>query len=118
MAVLSGALDIKNRLRREVKSIEVDAARVVKLMAFEALGRSKERTPVDTGNLRAGQYVAQADAAGRTWEVGAVADYAPEVHENLDVRRVTGNPKFLQNAIDKVASRSGANARFKKYLSR
>ena len=118
MASVTGAADINKRLRREVKKINGDVAQVVKLMAFESLSRSKAQTPVDTGNLRSGQYAAQADSAGHTWEIGAIADYAPFVHENLEANHPTGNAKFMENAINKVFSRSNATARFRRVLKR
>lgn len=62
--------------------------------------RSQNKTPVDTGNLKGSHYVT--DNLGEepyAIEVGCTADYAVEVHEDLEVHHTTGEAKFLEKAI-------------------
>lgn len=82
---------------------------------------SVKRTPVDTGRLRATHYVSPPVDAGKSMyvEIGNGTDYAVYVHEMTELRHVTGEAQFLQNAmnarsagmLDRLAKRTRANLR-------
>ena len=61
---------------------------------------SQKIVPIDTGNLKAGASTRPLSESAV--QVGYEAEYALEVHENLQARRKGGKPaKFLQTAIQK-----------------
>lgn len=82
---------------------------------------SVKRTPVDTGRLRATHYVSPPMERSDSIivEVGNGTDYAVYVHEMTELRHVSGEAKFLQNAmnarsagmLDRLAKRIRANVR-------
>jgi hypothetical protein len=82
---------------------------------------SVKRTPVDTGRLRATHYVSPPTTSGESIvvEIGNGTDYAVYVHEMTENRHVTGEAKFLQNALnvraagmlDRLGKRTRANLR-------
>lgn len=82
---------------------------------------SVKRTPVDTGRLRATHYVSPPVESGNALvvEIGNGTDYAVYVHEMTELRHVTGEAKFLQNALnarsagmlERLAKRTRANVR-------
>ena len=94
--------DISKNLNKELKRI-IGATRRGMLKAGHFISlKSKEGTPVDTGNLRGSTYVSEGtDVKGNPIiEVGLTAEYAVAVHENLEVKYVTGSAKFLQRAVN------------------
>jgi len=78
----------------------VAAALYVEGLAIEA--EAVKRTPVDFGRLRASKFVAppvKQSGGGLLVELGFGTDYAVFVHEDTSARHVTGEAKFLENAI-------------------
>lgn len=99
-----------------------------------------QRAPVDTGNLRdsvfmedttTGDYFSGYDEAPEKWRltaheiqqrpvpktqtrheviVGFTAEYAEEVHEDLETRHEHGEAKFLENAVDAVITGAGLDS--------
>ena len=57
------------------------------------LAEASRRTPVDTGHLVS---TLRPVVDGLTLTLGASADYALAVHEDLTAHRVTGGPKFIE----------------------
>lgn len=88
-------------LNKEVRRIKGATKGGLKLAANLIMTESISRTPVDTGSLKGGHYVAQSDDPKKiVAEVGVMADYAIYVHEILTNVHPTGEAKFLENAID------------------
>lgn len=59
-----------------------------------------QRTPIDTGLLRASSRKAvKGDETGSFGEVSYHADYSIPVHENLTARHPIGEAKYLENAV-------------------
>lgn len=82
---------------------------------------AKQRTPVDTGALRASGHVASpnitATGASVTLGFGGPAiTYAIFVHENLTARHLVGQAKYLESAINEA--RAGIEARLAASLGR
>jgi hypothetical protein len=65
-----------------------------------------QKTPVDTGRLRATHYVGPPQTNGDHIEVpvGFGTDYAVYVHERTDVAHTTGEAKFLEKAMHERSS--------------
>lgn len=68
------------------------------------IAAAKERTPVDTGTLRASGTVLPPKVRGSRIEVeagfgGAAADYAVAVHERLGAAHAVGQSKYLESAF-------------------
>lgn len=60
--------------------------------------RAQQKTPVDTGILKASAYT-NVDKATLTGEVGFSTKYAVHVHENLEAHHPVGEAKFLERAV-------------------
>jgi len=112
MAVaIHGVHPVLKNMQREISKIEGKTLEGLFLAAALVRKESQIRTPVDTGNLRASHYVQK---SGKIVEIGLTADYAVKVHEDLEVEHVTGEAKYLENAIldnrrqivQKIASRA------------
>lgn len=68
---------------------------------------AKERTPVDTGNLRASGHVGSLERVGDTALVplgfgGPAVGYARIVHEDLAARHIVGQAKYLETAVTEL----------------
>jgi hypothetical protein len=61
---------------------------------------AKSRTPYETGALRASLQVAEATSDFLVSAVYSDNPYAVYQHELFSYRRVTGGPKFLENAAN------------------
>lgn len=96
---ISGQDIIKN-LNKEIKRIRGATKEGLLLSAHLIKGESMARTPVDTGNLKGGHYVATGMDGNRiVAEIGMMAEYAIYVHENLVNFHPVGEAKFLANAV-------------------
>ena len=86
-----------NHAIRQTKGRTLKGIRAA-LLLFKA--DSMVRTPVDTGNLRAGHYI-DVGMEGNEPQgvVGVQADYAVPVHENLNVFHPVGEAKYLEKAV-------------------
>lgn len=87
---------------------EALAAAMVTEMEY-TITEAKQRTPVDTGTLRASGTVSAPDVSGSRIEVaggfgGAAQNYAIPVHERMDARHPVGQAKFLESAFLERAS--------------
>lgn len=60
--------------------------------------RSMQKVPVDTGNLRGSAYTRKAQDDPMAVEIGYEAEYAAEVHEDLEVGHAVGEAKYLERA--------------------
>lgn len=59
---------------------------------------AQQRTPVDTGNLRASAETRRHPQNKESVEVIYTAEYALDVHESVGRRHKTGQAKFLERA--------------------
>ena len=90
---------IKN-LNKEIQKIKGRTKVGMEVAARLVMHRSREKTPVDTGNLKGGHYVATGTVnGGPVAEVGVTADYAVPVHEILENKHPVGQAKFLEAAV-------------------
>jgi hypothetical protein len=74
-----------------------------------AMGVSKQRTPVDTGDLKATGHVKLPieKGGGVMVELAYGTDYAIYVHEILSASHPTGQAKYLQSAVEEAAPGMG-----------
>lgn len=97
---LLGVDEVIGNLNHAIRQTEGRTLKGIRaaLLIFKA--ESMVRTPVDTGNLRAGHYV-DVGLVGNQPQgvVGVQADYAVPVHENLTAHHDVGEAKYLENAI-------------------
>lgn len=61
---------------------------------------SKQRTPVDTGNLKASTFTRKAPSGALNVQIGYTAAYAVFVHEDMEAAHAVGQPKFLESALN------------------
>lgn len=105
------ALEIKGAdlLLRNIASLAKHGAREVAGAAYEEMeiemAEAKNRTPVDTGVLRASGFVNPPAVRGRAFEIvlgfgGAAKDYAVPQHERTDYFHTVGQAKYLESVID------------------
>lgn len=94
---------VEKGLLKLAADVEARSRKVEKVAADEVLALAKERTPVDTGKLKASGRVAQ-NEGGTTIEF--TADYALAVHERLDVYHSNGQAKFLESSIDELGAQA------------
>ena len=69
------------------------------------MAEAKQRTPVDTGVLRASGFVNPPARRGRAFEIvlgfgGPAKDYAIPQHERLDYFHEVGQAKYLESVLD------------------
>jgi hypothetical protein len=100
--------DIKGgaALKKKLKSIDTVKVRPKVSKALLAAGEivvaaAKKRTPVDTGALRANVNMTPYNitSEGGNLNIAYLQEYAPYVHERLELRHRVGEAKFLENAI-------------------
>lgn len=100
-----GGNDIIRNLNKEIRRIKGATKSGLALGATLVKGESMARTPVDTGNLVGGHYVATGSVGNKiVAEVGLQADYAIYVHENLTNNHPVGEARYLYNAFVSKAS--------------
>lgn len=99
-----GAKEMAAKMRRiaQMQPRRVAAATFAEY-AIE-LTEAKQRTPVDTGALRASGYLTEPAVNGKRIDLeigfgGPAAPYAVYVHERLDVHHPVGEPKFLERTL-------------------
>ena len=93
--------EFNKRLVKAVAKMKKGARNGIKLGAALIKAESQRRTPVDTGNLKAGHYTTfQTNGGLISAEVGTTAEYAIYVHEDLEANHKVGEAKFLENAIE------------------
>lgn len=105
MAKLIGADKVLKNLNKEIVKIKGRTMGGIRESLLLIEGRSKDKTPVDTGNLVGGHYT-DVEMIGKNpvGEVGVTADYAIFVHEDLEARHEVGEAKYLENAVKESRS--------------
>src|SRR5688572_31886572 len=115
-ANLVGLDKVMRNLDREVKGIVGASMAGLWDAGLQIQRASQKRVPVDTGNLKGSHYTRSGSQLMRlekkgnapdpngsvppnTIEIGATADYAMAVHENMERNYRVGGPKFLERAI-------------------
>lgn len=97
---LKGTKKVLKELNKEIKAIKgkTKIGMITALLFIK--GQSIIRTPIDTGNLRLSHFtdvkVMKDKIVGI---IGASAEYAIYVHENLESKHTIGEAKFLELAI-------------------
>lgn len=83
------------------------AAAALNEIAEATMTDAKERTPVDTGRLRASGKVEHAKPLALVGNIQATltfgTEYAVYVHERTQLRHAVGEAKFLERAVAKTA---------------
>lgn len=98
---MKGKRDWSKNLTKSMQKMKNGAIKGAKLGAATIKEGSQARSPVDTGFLRAGHYTAVfAGKHSITIEIGAVAEYALAVHENLTANFTVGEAQFLKKSFD------------------
>lgn len=107
---------VENNLRLILKKIEEAGEQITIEVAEEILENALPRTPILTGDLRESGRVTsrQSVKGGQTASVtfggvaaptrGGVVDYAIIVHEDMEMPRKEGGPKYLELAALEVLS--------------
>lgn len=99
---VTGVDNVLKNLDRLVHEAKKAAVAAVKTEAEAVLGRAKERTPVDTGALRASGQVVHNETNRNELQIifgGPSAPYAPQVHEDMAATHNDGQAKFLESAL-------------------
>lgn len=123
---LSGAAEMKAKLKRLSERFPDEVARVLYQETEIEVKEVKMRTPVDTGTLRGtvhqvgptrnGRMIFTLIAAG-----GPAAPYAIYVHENLEAHHKVGQAKFIESVIMEsrpyLAARVAKRIEFNRALS-
>lgn len=105
---LKGQDAMARRLKKVVDLVPSEVAKAMYLeMEIEAT-ECKERTPVDTGALRASEHVTLPEQGLKKISVsivagGATAPYAIKVHEDLEAHHPVGQAKFIESVLDESA---------------
>lgn len=85
-------------------AIDAGAADGRRAAAEDLLDLSNRKVPVDTGALRdSGRVVDGDDQSAVTYD----APYAAIVHERMDLSHSTGQPKYLEAAMNEIARQVG-----------
>jgi len=98
---VTGDEEVRRGLRRMSKAFPAAAAKALWTEGIALDAEMVQRIPVDTGRLRSTHYAAppERDARGLHVEVGVGTAYALPVHERTEVAHVTGEAKYLANAL-------------------
>ena len=103
MAVKKRSFDeseVLKNLNKEIIKIKGRTKKGITKALTEIMALSKERTPVDTGQLRRNTYIeTRAGAKGPIGKAGYLQNYAVYVHENLESKHTVGQAKFMESAI-------------------
>jgi hypothetical protein len=106
---IAGADKVRANLARLSTKLSDVAGRALREEAEIEMTEAKERTPVDTGALRASGRVLGPTVGGEDIEVqlvfgNASVDYALHVHENPDALHPVGQWKYLESTLVESAS--------------
>ena len=98
---ISGIDTVLSNLNRRIVDINGRGRQGLQTAGFMVLGTSRELTPVDTGNLRAGSYTQPVESSGNPGvEIGYTAGYAVFVHERTELHHEPPTQaKFLETAL-------------------
>jgi hypothetical protein len=99
-----GQAQVSANLRALVRAMPDAVGRALREEAEIEMTEAKERTPVDTGALRASGHVTGPERAGKQISVdlnygGVAAPYAVYVHEDMDAHHPVGQAKFLESTL-------------------
>tara|TARA_R110000824_G_scaffold185016_8_gene365941 strand:+ start:449 stop:829 length:381 start_codon:yes stop_codon:yes gene_type:complete len=119
LAKLLGAENMRRKIAKLAAAVPNKVGIALYSEALIEQAESMVRTPVDTGALRASHITTQPErsAGGGTISVtiqvgGPAADYALQVHEDMEALHKTGQAKFLESTINEsaphLAARIGA----------
>ncbi|MGM0409192.1 MAG: hypothetical protein ACQEQF_00400 [Bacillota bacterium] len=97
---LTGLQNVLQNLNEKIDDIKNMSEQGVYKAALIIERESKKRTPVDTGNLKAGTYTRPLKTSrGPGAEIGYTSNYAIHVHEKTENRHIVGEAKFLEKAL-------------------
>lgn len=101
---LKGGAEMKAAMERILRAIPREVSQALYEEAQIERTESMRRTPVLTGALRASHEVSKPVMKSDGWEVtisvgGPSADYAIQVHEDLEAFHKTGQSKFLESTL-------------------
>lgn len=101
MATISGIDEVLHRLRIELFKLESISLKGLRAAALVVKNESVRLTPVDTSNLRNSAYTETFQSTGTSGvEIGYTADYAPYVHERIELSHAPPTQaKFLEEAL-------------------
>jgi bacteriophage HK97-gp10 putative tail-component len=116
---LKGGDELRAKLLRMAERFPEDVARALYAEGSIELAEMKQRTPVETGALRASLAIHKPEIQGRDITVritagGPAAPYALYVHENLEADHPVGQAKYMESVINE--SHSSWTARLAKRL--
>lgn len=100
--MITGLEEIEKNLSAQLARIEELSVKGIRKAAGEIVNRSKELTPVDTGDLKNAQFSVPVDGGAR---IDVRQNYALYVHEDLEAHHNVGQAKFLETAIIEKADR-------------
>ena len=101
---LTGTNQMRARLLALASRMPAEVGAALYAEAEILMGEAKDRTPVDTGALKASGLVTLPEIHGREIAVdlafgGASAPYAVYVHEDLRAHHTVGQAKFLESVL-------------------
>ena len=97
---VSGLKEIEANINLQVKRIKGKTKAGLYEAGLFIERESEKRTPVDTGNLKAGTYAQLFKKHLQDIvEIGYQAHYAPHVHEQVENNHPVGQAKFLEDAL-------------------
>lgn len=102
---VKGLREMRANIRKVQKNLPAQMREAVKAEAETILAEAKARTPVRTGQLRASGRVVMAEDELKAAIVfgDEIADYAVQVHEDLEAKHEIGEAKFLERPLMEAA---------------
>lgn len=112
MAELAGTAAVTQACLAAAERLRKQGAAALYQEGLKIQRTSMERTPVDTGALRASHVTEQPVIDGMNISVrivvgGPAAEYALKVHEDLSAHHETGQAKYLESAYNEAVSGLG-----------
>ena len=103
---VEGVAEVIKSLERAARAFPEATGQALYEEGLGVQGLAVQRTPVDTGRLRASAYTAppKTTSSGPEVEVGYGAIYGVYVHERTELRHTTGQAKFLESALNERSS--------------
>lgn len=112
LAQVDGLKEVQAEIARKLKEIPALSLSGLLIAGHDVIALSKERTPVDTGTLKADQ---DASRQGDDVVLRVRSNYAVYVHEDLEARHEVGQAKFLESAardsIDLIVKKATEKAK-------
>ena len=108
---VKGLAGIRRGIGRVSQQYKAAVGGALYLQGSRIMAESVKQVPVDTGRLRASQFVSSPKDGpqGLTVQLGYGTDYAVPVHERKDLEHVVGNYKFLRIPFDDSKSNAARN---------